>query len=429
MNGWHSTIHIQDIAMEFEDNLRVRYEVSENLQLDAKVTITGESSIVTTISRGAYLSLQDLALRCASSENFFNALDRDPEYLEGWKGSSCRAPLLTHHPVARYFDYNISHTSIAPKLHQIWSLTGMNIPESTRLPWIGLFIKKLPMDNERLLLAQFILQVGISWIALHEEEHFRQGHLQYRLKLRNENKSHLFTEQMSKAFEFQADAKAAKGVADIFFNANSQNTLPTYAQKDWCWLLRLLIVSVGLVIISIDIGRRKKGTSSFYPSPIIRIHTVIRHVIVHALQTSKASSLKYDELNYGKNDFSYPGFNKRLFYTIVGSLWDLTDILQIMENEEVLPNQDPLWPISDAFPFMTANVILQGSWVDNVPDKDGKIRRVAKSCSLDFGVTEEKALEFYHSALASILELEKLINLSNEKYLPLTSEYRKWQKS
>lgn len=419
--SYHSFSRYEDIK---EDPLKIKYGIDKNLKFNAYTELHDKYSVSINLSRGIYLSLQDLSLRAISSENFYNPFRSDNEYPLKWPGSSCIVTSPTFHPKNRYFDYSTKCFDPDSHLEDTWYKLGLQFKGENEVPWIGQYVKKLPEDNNRLVLASGIMNIALTWICLHEEEHFRQGHLQYL----TDNDAE-YTTEMSIAFEFQADKSAAQGIADIFFRKNIQDSLPQYAQGDWLWLLRFLMTSVGMAILIIDIGRRIQGNSSHHPRPRTRLLTVFRHITYYVGKAVGFEQFNADS-SYGNCDRE--GVWTRQQWALSGALSDLTEVQMILDREDPVPDADPLWPLSDAFPYMASPPIFWNSTTAiDIPaiqnQLDESARKMALLAQFDYKISSQEAMEYYNIAGEWTNELNKLIDMSNSNFRDFTKKYREWE--
>jgi len=429
---WLRDVHTQSRFEGVEgDSLETSYNVLPELEFGAEVHILSEKEITVNVNLGVLFCLQDLALRACSAETFFNPHPGDHDFELAWQGSRCRAPLQTFPPRLRYWDYSTTGPQIDPRLFDIWQATGTTPKSSEDIPWIGRFIRKAPADPERLELAVAMMHVALTWIVLHEEAHFRQGHLLYRERSRREDPNFIYTPDMSRAFEFQADKDATDGVASIFFRSIWHQALPDYARRDWSWLMRFVSTAVGLAIIAMDIGRRRYGQVEYYPEPRTRWLTVDRH-LYPALEIYCRRDLLQIDPYHGEKDFT--GNLLRQQAATLGSLQDLTEIQQAIMREENIAPGDAMWPLEDAFPFVAARILSWGGtirrddpefWSSLLTKARGEFTVIAR----EFGTTEARCESYLPLAVKWCDDLNALVDLSNCTYRPLTAGLRLWEKN
>jgi hypothetical protein len=416
-----------------DDPLKIAYRCTDDLCFSAYVVPEAADAITIHVSMGTLWALQDAILRAFSSQNFFNALIGDHEYANRWRGCECRAPLDTFRPRVRYWDYAAAAYAPHPVLVGLWRDHGIPQPSEHDGPWIGRFTKKLPYDDGRLRLSALMLDIALAWITLHEEAHYRQGHLPYRMARTQGGQAEPLSADMLQAFEFQADKDATQGIVNVFFRPAVQRLLPPYASGDPYWVMRFLADAIGMVILVMDVGRRCDGHASSHPLPRVRFLAVMRHLFYFALRQTHQHVLRgFDwddrlEGGVGESDL-------RSFHALGGALWDMTQLQQLVDAEEPsLILADPLWPFDDAFPFVANPVLYWGATSQREsPEAWSNIlasaREMAAAAAPEFGVPLETARAHVDVAQQWVDDANALIESSNSRFRDLTVSFRLWEK-
>lgn len=247
-------------------NAKLNFACSKLLVVRALAELNSPSEAVFCVSLGMFFSLEDLLFRLVCNQDFFAYTTKG----EGYPGCICL--WLSNgsvHPQTRFYDYHHQQTKIA----------AIGSP----CAWLTGFFSAIPSDNERYALALMMHSIAGSWVLLHERQHFWEGHLHLQSELEIRHGQKVFTsstptvtQAMRRAFEWQADRNATKKIIDYFVNPDALLMLPTYCKQNPAWFLRLLIVSMGSVLLLFHKATSINGSKSEYPSPQSRIFNMVR---------------------------------------------------------------------------------------------------------------------------------------------------------
>jgi hypothetical protein len=228
---------------------KLYFQSEDDLTFNAFIGIENQNEAVSKISYGLLLALDDLFFRLAANQDFFSFGFKDGKHQ--FNGCDCMWFDVSEdvpHPFIRYFSYE----------HQKDYLPHPNASFLTR------FYSVIPVDDQRLQLANFMTHIGLLWNMMHEEAHYCSGHVLYMQELGlctssgkigiSETENHIIEKPRSnnsswerKIFEGQADQIAARAVIDIFFRDKYYNLLPDYCVEDKAlWLLRREHLSLAL---------------------------------------------------------------------------------------------------------------------------------------------------------------------------------------
>lgn len=255
----------------------LKFCITDNLVLDAFIYFSDDNQALVNVSFGLLAALDDLFSRLACSEDFFS-FDPVHQGKKAWKGNQCiwfNLETLPYKPETRYLNYSFRedyHLITTTKARQ-----GLGVFYSA-IPWF---------DDERLEMAYFMSQIGLMWVLMHEEGHYTNGHLSYLaekfsylnepIKISDSSSNLLDSESPDflKVQEWQADVSATNAVIDFFFRADNFDFLPRYCKKGFeskvRWLLRLIIVSIGSTVLTLQKANTICGTSENYPAPRTRL--------------------------------------------------------------------------------------------------------------------------------------------------------------
>jgi hypothetical protein len=445
------------------------------LLADARVSLNGSGGPHIEVSHGLYLALQDIVLRAVSSENFFNTMSGDAANYgastHGWGGALCIQPLLIARPKLRYVDYRPQ--DLDADLHDMWldyhelqkarghppisDSDATNIPlwASGLLPisdsgataspsWVGRVVRKLPDDSGRLTMAAMLLDMCLTWILLHEESHWTQGHFQYIASLNTKDK-HLGTaaqdstplsmhetssrprhygEEASRVFEWQADRAASWGLRDVFFHESLKEMLPPYALPREMWMLRALMTAVGLVALVMDRTRRQYGQSSGYPSPLCRWMSASRIIVSTWMMRAHPNGVEW-----GSNHL------RMAIGAIAQSLWDVAMVRQIVESEDECKEADVAgeWPVKDWEPGVIAD-ILYFSGTTMWQDDEWRRTYLEDTASARLAVMGHWSVDktqidgVVRRTERQVGEVNKLVRLHDSIYWPLLRKWRHWER-
>lgn len=263
----------------------LRLRIQNNLLFHAEVmpTLTGEVELL--MSTGTFFSLQDLFYRLSCSADFFSLVPEEGN-IELWTGTDC-AWLVTsgpYHPTNRYLDY--TPAEVTQFLSRTLSST---------------FFSAVPIDAERLELAEFLFEVGVGFILLHEEGHYCNGHLQWyedkhRIGCIEEGGGQVSAISGSerRVLEWQADRTAIRAVIDVFFRRENLARLPEYTKRSPVWLFRAIIAAVGSVILILQKRAGSGVHSEFYPSEKTRLLSATNIALQRARVNASKERLAFE---------------------------------------------------------------------------------------------------------------------------------------
>jgi hypothetical protein len=282
---------------------RQKFSLGEDLHVNAFTLIDSDSEQYIECSLGTLLALDDLFLRLACNRDFFSFENAKIQ----WPGCDCY--WLTdesNQPLNRYYDYSPSpQLSAQLEIGKLMSdmMRSMNAAAGVRSEFsvsgpsfLPRFYSGIPTDEERINLAKLMFEIGFLWIMLHEESHYDYGHLLF-MKSRMQGKTasesrvdelkmnEAFSPFLSRVLEWQADRGATGGVVDVMLQKKYLKRLPSYCRKNKAWLLRLILASIGCVMLIFQKGRRHKGISGTHPS----IPTRLISILIHTLERLNSS--------------------------------------------------------------------------------------------------------------------------------------------
>lgn len=259
------------------DPCKIEFVILDDEFINSTIDLNEPNHATIYMSLGTFHSLNDCCLRAYCSEVFFNDLEaRENQTGDYWGG--CRTLELAEstqiRPIFRYSNYEPTELIDRPSIHSSQDANN-----------IGLYINKIPMDNERLNLSALSVELGLEWIFLHEENHLRKGHLHYiadymkehqksskTAMMEHENSEFSELEpQLAKSFEVEADRAAMRDLMSLIYGTDLKNILPSYAHDYDAWRLRYIVVSIGLAILTLDRDRLEVGDTETPSYPPIRV--------------------------------------------------------------------------------------------------------------------------------------------------------------
>lgn len=407
-----------------EDDFSLQSEIVDDLQFMVQAGYkeeNGSENVSVKFSMGSYLAIQDISLRALCSQNFYNPLSGDSEYRMRWRGSQVKSPPKFFEPEQRYLNYAQTIGAVDNRISDIYEQSGFSTEDLGKLPWAGGILDRVPIDEDRLTLAAHMQHVSMMFMFLHEECHYRQGHLPF---LKNDWQNYSSEEQIqiSRCFEYQADKDACQGILELFIDKSFQEMLPSYARKDLSWLIRIVLTSLGLCFLLAEIDRRKLGECEYYPRPLTRLFGVFK-----AIQGMMLIKQTYREFSYGifGRRLTEAQFLGQCVRAFTGALWDLTEV-QMLIADSVNFDEFGFWPLSDAFPFMASSVLVVGEQFSSEGHMLERDMETARLCARDFNMSVEDAMDFRDFAISQVHELRKLIEAS-DSLRPLTDKYRFWE--
>lgn len=318
---------------------QLRFCIEESLQFNAFVHFE-DNKVVTNVSFGLLLSLDDLFARLGCSADFYS-FDASSERL--WNGAEC----LWFHPERTPFKPKIRYHNYA---FTVDPMLALNAPPTSGL---GLFYSAIAWgDLERIGLADFMSKIGLMWVLMHEEGHYTNGHLSHLVeKYSHLNQSLQISEttssidsaesEFAKIKEWQADVSATNAVVDYFLNAECFPSLPAYCQKAAStkkentarqvqWLFRAIIVSIGTTVLILQKSHSIHGTSKRYPLPRTRL--LLSIVVAFSRATDpRFNSLVLDAIC---DDSQF------ILNCIVGAFEDLLIVSDLINREQHIDSWD-----------------------------------------------------------------------------------------
>lgn len=260
---------------DYKTTSALRYDYDEKeLRLRAFVrplensNTHGKAQIV--FSKGLILALDDLMTRISCNKDFMVICAARKTRI--WSGTLCFWPQSESIPQTRYLNYY----SIKNK--------KFSLHISTEL---GKIFSGIPFgDDDRLYFSSLMCYLGLTWILFHEEAHYFHGHLDYwkdsyafKAFQIDETQINLPKDRatMFKTFEWQADRNATTDIVTLFFsNENTPFELPEMFKttNDITWYLRVLLVSLGAVVLLFQKAKIVTGSTMYYPSPETRLISI-----------------------------------------------------------------------------------------------------------------------------------------------------------
>lgn len=242
---------------------------TDELVVDA-YALQGRSECEFGISLGALLAIEDLVFRACCNEDFFSFdVSRGVSL---WQGCQCLwLQWGRERPRTRFYDYH--------------SVQARDIPIDSEDSSLSRMFRAVPLDRARMLLATHMSVIALMWLAMHEEGHYRLGHLHYRAKDTRLG-AHPIRETLGtgtgsgddflhRAFEWQADRHAIAAVVDVYLRPSEYGCLPHYCPQTPSWLLRIALTSAGMMILVLAKAQSVRGTTLSYPSLRTRFVTAI----------------------------------------------------------------------------------------------------------------------------------------------------------
>ena len=147
------------------------------------------------------------------------------------------------------------------------------------------------------MIADSMFFNAIRWIFLHEESHYRLGHLDY---LRHVRKNEIGAISLSEyslnissesrlnttpIIEWEADRSASQISADMILQNNPilHEMIPDYIKVGEFWQVRYLIATLGISTIALDEGRFHAGHPPNYPTVKVRLCTIMQSILLRML--------------------------------------------------------------------------------------------------------------------------------------------------
>jgi hypothetical protein len=274
--------------------------VSDLMTSDAFVLLNADESASINITHGFMHALDDLFVRLACNKSFFSR-ETDSDLPPAWDGCQClwfKKGMVEPH--TRFYDYR----QVVPRLAE-------NLEDPA--VWCSAFYCGIPLDGVRYNMATDMFAMALSWLIMHEDSHFFEGHCYYRAgnpefarlgadaKRVGEvatNKVEEPLRKLQRVFEWEADRGASRGVVDVFGKKEALPLLPEYCGGDPRWLLRMLLVSAGCVpLIFHKAHLLYKDSADNYPSPKARVVGVIQGMLAQWQQRVGHGSLSFGDMD------------------------------------------------------------------------------------------------------------------------------------
>ncbi len=376
-----------DLQTNREFTHSIEFKTTSEKHAFAKSEIDSDRRLKITISLGLFHALQDCCLRAFSAQEFFNDLDAlakgEGQYWRGGKTLEL-GDMTDEKPNARYFDYALEA-----------------LPSPIRLDWqeefskVGVYIKKIPLDDERVQAARIALDIGLFFLFLHEENHFILGHLDYiedyfssreldEFSFLLEHDDSPFTElepEISKVFEWQADRQAVRDVMSFWRGVDLQELLPDYAKNSSPWRVHLVTSAIGLVMLVLDRARLQLGDAEGYPPVRVRFCSSIQAI---------SAELLHGELLPVLRDNGSEVFISTLLehiQAIGNAIYDVSIAREMINEDEPLNSEDQDPIVRERKGALVAGVIyVVDGLIDLAGDKGAEFRNtmeIVRQKSLD----------------------------------------------
>ena len=253
-------------------------KITDDLESYAYCESDKNNRLSIKISIGQYLSLFEIATIAVQKESLLDFFKASTIV----KSSSFdQAPSVN----LKMLDYGCNNNT---------SLTDLSISlDHCGGPTIYSIFYNLPDATESLYDVDNIANSALGWIIAHELAHFHCGHLHY-VSHRNVgsgaeiSEGHMQTNtldpDLSAAIEIEADWCAT---AYFYYTMLTREELFRIFPKDLIenkdsdvlWKSRLIGTSASIAMLSLDVLRKYKGTSTFYPTPKERLFNLSDNIL------------------------------------------------------------------------------------------------------------------------------------------------------
>jgi len=259
------------------DRLHIDCELLNDRVFNACVELVGDHHIKISFSTGLFMSITDLTLRALSIDSYARKFD-EPE-------TKCRCYLsrdFFNPPITRYVDY---------RQRGDCETSSEILGQQSTGPFLAKFVKSVPLDSNRLGMTGTMAKIATMWIFLHEEGHYRRGHLHLegdegRMPVfqigskkgsikRPECKDEVVA-YSSKILEFEADQYATRALYSVWLEEYEKALLRgQITQAQFNERLVLVLKSAFVAVFALDRNRRANGEAPNYPSIHTRFTTVM----------------------------------------------------------------------------------------------------------------------------------------------------------
>ncbi|MGH1404333.1 MAG: hypothetical protein ACRBDL_08815 [Alphaproteobacteria bacterium] len=338
----YNTSRFSDRNQEANDKLQIKLDIKEDLVANCECYLPEDNDHELTISitTGILHALNDLTARALSSGNFMNErlFSNTNRETSRWNGCECFAAVPLHPPRHRYFDYSQENTaSIEARAFYYDVERDIGIPPGSLKPsYIGTFYKKVPNDNDRMDLGLLLIDVALFWIFMHEEAHYREGHMFYQEDMPFNGMS----ATVNKVLEAQADAIATEEAFKRFFKPDIIQDFNSSWIQGHNGLFRIVAGGISLAISILDRKNRIIGKDNNYPNPRTRFALALKKIMSEgAKKVDKGHSVDI------KNNLIFvtpsPEFQEICAEWLHGAFNDFYTISEIIaEEEDVNPSFD-----------------------------------------------------------------------------------------
>ena len=284
------------------DEILFELDCSTSYAAGCQFAEESETNGLVTISLGSSLALDDLFFRLASCRTFFarkklvlNGFKQLPKRFDcvwperkvRWLGGANSDVLI---PSRRFDTYGFSPLT---KKGRAWIESGSG-------SFLSRFFSAIPIEKTRFDTARLMSSIAHGWLFLHEETHFAEGHLGYRKIAKlgvapftevdiNDSTVEKFTAR--KVMEWHADDGATTGIVD-FVLQNMMEMLGSLerssdsADDDEVEILRLILTTIGTVMLHFRFLEVTHGQSERYPSANTRL-TTLCYAVLKAISSRK----------------------------------------------------------------------------------------------------------------------------------------------
>ncbi len=397
-----------DPNLAAQDPLRLSFSADEDLEFDVYCEPDDDDKhdLEIHISTGALHALNDLSMRALSAEDFLNEYIDESKNLMRWQG--CRT--IEAEPIAepkyRYYDYNAS-------------VNAEEMEAFIHGGYIGTYFKKIPLDENRSHLGRVLVDIALSFLVLHEESHYREGHFSYDRELSAHGKD--LDPTTNKVLELQADKHAAAGVFEIFYLPNySKSALDSWpiGQRG---LFRVILTGIALAIVVLLRKEKIHGRDKYYPSPLTRFGMAAltgKKVVASRVDSKYESYFSEGTAGYKTSiEFAITSFNG-----LHSSIFDLFALLDLLQSES--SNEGFLVPaaLHGLLPIklIAYDLFLVGRGGDNAG-----LRNMMIPESQAHNEAHEEYLQSLEQTKGSWMELAELTRLHNSEIYDLLGKYRK----
>lgn len=164
---------------------------------------------------------------------------------------------------------------------------------------------------------------------MHEESHYIEGHLHFLQQRKQLLKSvgdsdkkvlEPGLDDFIRGMEYQADLRATQATSQLFLEGpHMPFDLPEYC-ADCCGYLRLMMTSIGCIMLMTERNAYNFGYAAEYPKPRTRLVTMMKTCINHFYENRERFFLEMDE--------------DSVFYSLVGTLQDLWIACQCLSKTD-----------------------------------------------------------------------------------------------